>query len=239
VDAPCPDVVIRERVARYRRGGTRRRTLGYRAVMTEPSSTTIAQRRAERLCGYSDGVVAIASTLLVLPLVDLAAGIGPGDLGRTLAQHGNALLAFVLSFLVISRFWSAHHRLLGSLVGTSRGLITANTFWLLSIVFLPFPTQVIATLGSHDRSATALYIGTMLVSDVAYLAIAVLMSRSSALTRSPVRTRAAVVAVLTMALALAVGVAVPAVGLFALLLLVVPTIVGRWTSRRRAAAPRT
>jgi len=62
-----------------------------------------------RLVNFSDAVVAIAITLLILPLVDSAANIGGAELGHFLADNGSKLLGFALSFVVIGRFWWAQH----------------------------------------------------------------------------------------------------------------------------------
>jgi uncharacterized membrane protein len=63
------------------------------------------QRGFDRLVDLSDVVVAIAATLLVLPLVDIAGEIDKGDLGSLFVDHWQQLFAFVLSFAVICRFW--------------------------------------------------------------------------------------------------------------------------------------
>ncbi|WP_127781801.1 TMEM175 family protein [Rhodococcus sp. X156] len=182
------------------------------------------QRAVERLISYSDAVVAIAATLLVLPLVDIAPEVQARPLGEVLADHRSQLLAFVLSFVVIGRLWAAHHRLFQPLRGHTPALVWLNMLWLLSIVFLPFPTQVVATLDGQHRGAVGLYIGTMLVTSAAGLAMAVLMSRDEALTAPSERTGLGVLhaasAAVALAAALALGVAVPTVGLWALLLLV-------------------
>lgn len=91
-----------------------------------------------RLVTFVDAVVAIAATLLVLPLADLAVGNHGASTGDLLRHNGDQLLAFVLSFLVIVRFWFAHHRVYDRIADYNTGLLWANMIWLLSIVFLPF-----------------------------------------------------------------------------------------------------
>jgi uncharacterized membrane protein len=75
----------------------------------------------DRLITFLDAVVAIAITLLVLPLVDLLAGAAPGtDLAAVLAGNAGQFGAFLLSFAVIARLWWTHHRL-GEQVGATTG----------------------------------------------------------------------------------------------------------------------
>jgi uncharacterized membrane protein len=94
----------------------------------------------ERLVFFSDAVFAIAITLLVLDLrlpppvhgaVDVS-GIGP------------KLFGFALSFAVIGIYWLSHHRLFGGLQADDGALRVVNLAFLASVVFLPFPTSVIA-----------------------------------------------------------------------------------------------
>jgi hypothetical protein len=63
-----------------------------------------------RLLGFSDAVVAIAATLLVLPLLDIVRDrTSEEEIGAILRQNRSAFFAFVLSFVVIYRFWLVHH----------------------------------------------------------------------------------------------------------------------------------
>ena len=70
----------------------------------------------ERTITLTDAVVAIAMTLLVLPLVEVVKDLDLTDLSRVWAENGELLQSFVMSFLVIYAFWTAHgtlyHRLL-------------------------------------------------------------------------------------------------------------------------------
>jgi hypothetical protein len=67
----------------------------------------------DRFVTFIDAVVAIAITLLVLPLVDLArTSANPTDLGDLLSPHGGLIFSFLLSFTVIARLWLGHHALL-------------------------------------------------------------------------------------------------------------------------------
>lgn len=117
----------------------------------------------DRLVNFGDAVVAIAITLLVLPLVDLHTsnpGLTVGDLWR---QHQFDFIAFLVSFAVIGRFWLAHHAAFEAVVAYDQFLLVVNMGWLLTVAFLPFPTQMLSGV-TNNRSAIALYIGTITVS---------------------------------------------------------------------------
>jgi len=122
-----------------------------------------------RLVNFSDAVVAIAITLLILPLVDLASSIGPGGLSPFLHHHSAQFLAFGLSFAVIGSFWWGQHQMLEHIVGYNQLLVAGMFLWILSIVFLPFPTELLSTATNGGQGVHALYVGTMLVTTAAVL----------------------------------------------------------------------
>jgi uncharacterized membrane protein len=201
-----------------------------------------AQRGFDRLVNLSDAVVAIASTLLVLPLVDSASEISGSSVGELLAGHGEELLAFGLSFAVICRFWLVHHTLFTRVTGFTPALVWVNFLWLLSIAFLPFPTELVSFAGEGSRPTSTLYVGTMLLTSVASTLMQLIIVRHPEIqaedVRGTLRARGAVVATATMAVVLLVVVLVPHVGLFALLLLIPSGVVeGRIARRSDAATP--
>jgi uncharacterized membrane protein len=124
-------------------------------------------RGFDRLVNFSDAVVAIAITLLILPLVDTASDVGQMTIDELLQKDGLRLLVFLISFVVIGRFWLSHHRMYENIVDYSTALLWVNLLWLLSIVFLPFPTELIATGRANSATTTLLYIGTMFVTSAA------------------------------------------------------------------------
>ena len=81
------------------------------------------ERGLHRLMNFSDAVVAIAITLLILPLVDSASNIGKGSVGPFLQHHDTQLLAFGLSFAVIWNFWWSQHQMHERVVGYNRLLV--------------------------------------------------------------------------------------------------------------------
>jgi uncharacterized membrane protein len=80
-----------------------------------------------RIVAFSDGVFAIAITLLVLNL-GVGEGVKDGELGTVLWSHHQDLFAYALSFAVIGRFWLVHHRFFGEVTGFDSRLIWLNPF---------------------------------------------------------------------------------------------------------------
>lgn len=120
---------------------------------------------AERLVFFTDAIVAIAITLLVLPLLESipeAASRGEAT-GPWLAEHVSGLLAFFVSFAIVASTWSGHHRLFQNVAHLSRSLTWLNIGWALSIVFLQLPSSMIYQL-PQDRWGPVLYVSTLLVS---------------------------------------------------------------------------
>lgn len=136
----------------------------FNRVPTEPSVSTFEGPGLERAITLTDAIVAIAMTVLVLPLVEVAPDVGDEGLGTFLARHSDLLLSFVISFVVIHLFWAAHGTAIRRLVSadvTVAVLRPLNMCWLLVIAFLPFPTAVVGR--ELTTSSAPLYIGTMVV----------------------------------------------------------------------------
>jgi uncharacterized membrane protein len=117
-----------------------------------------------RLEAFSDGVFAIAMTLLVLDLKIPPAGPGAPPLWPALLHQWPAYLAFVTSFATIGIMWINHHLNFTLIRKTDHPLLVLNGLLLLGVTFLPFPTGLVAAYVGHagDRVATAVYAGTFL-----------------------------------------------------------------------------
>jgi len=199
-------------------------------------------RGLDRLITFVDAVVAIAITLLVLPLVEvLGRPAREMDLAAVLAEDAAQFGAFLLSFVVIARLWLAHHRLVEHVGAYDSTFVVVNLGWVLTIVVLPFATQVLAVYGT-DRLAIATYIGTMTASSACLSVLSVLVWRRQPLRRAGTATQpnlpwASLVTTGTLVVALLVGVLIPAINYFALLLLFLTgPVEGRW-HRRATAIP--
>jgi uncharacterized membrane protein len=114
-----------------------------------------------------------------------------------------------------------------------------NALWLLSIVVLPFSTEIIGSSDSSRALVTGIYIGTMLATSSTSVAMQWVVERTPGLQRpgrTPLSLVSGVVTMASMALILVIAVAVPAIGQWALLLLVTSEPVSRACSRRRRTA---
>jgi uncharacterized membrane protein len=112
-----------------------------------------------RVLALSDGVFAIALTVLVLEIA-LPAGTTAETLGHDLAHLGPRYAAYAVSFLTIGTFWMVHRLGFRHLARTDTRLIVMNLVLLMGVAFLPFPTQVLGTFGGNT-TATVFYASCM------------------------------------------------------------------------------
>jgi uncharacterized membrane protein len=128
--------------------------------------------RLERLLFLSDGVYAIALTLLAVELVlpESAVDLHDGLLLESLLESCPKVLAFLTSFTIIANFWVGHNVLFQHLRRPDGGLMWLALLQLLCIAFIPFPTSVI---GTHiaDPVAQQFYFATLLVSGLVMAAL--------------------------------------------------------------------
>ena len=122
-------------------------------------------RETARIEAFSDGVFAVAATLLVLDLKvphDTAGGHG---LARALAAQWPSYLAFVTSFAFIGIMWINHHRLFTLIRRADNLLLVLNGLLLLGVTVVPFATAVLAEYIPRDGApvAAAVYSGTYTV----------------------------------------------------------------------------
>ncbi|CAN5336396.1 TMEM175 family protein [soil metagenome] len=179
-------------------------------------------RGLDRLVNFSDATVAIAITLLILPLVDISGDIQKVPLGDLLHDNLDTIVGFFVTFLVISRFWVVHHRVFEYVQAYSPRLVTANFLWLLSIVFLPFVANVLSQSPGRP-GVSELYIGTMIVTAIASTWIDITLRHDPSLIRPEVRgllrLAPAVTSVCLFAAALVLAAVFPVLSLYPLLLL--------------------
>ena len=132
-----------------------------------------------RLEAFSDGVFAVAITLLVLDLRVPNAGPGQHDLAHRLLHLWPNYAAYVVSFLVIGIVWVNHHDLFRRVRGVDRRLHFLNLLLLALVALIPFPTAVLAEnlRSPHDSHAAAVayaivmtFVGLAFVGIWAYLA---------------------------------------------------------------------
>ena len=112
---------------------------------------------------FTDGVFAIAATLLILEItVDTA---HTTDLGSALLHLWPSYLAYVTSFITIGIIWVNHHAIFELIDRSDRTLLFVNTFFLLDIAFIPFPTKLVAEFlrSPDERDAVLAYDLTLLL----------------------------------------------------------------------------
>jgi uncharacterized membrane protein len=137
------------------------------------------EKETGRLEAFSDGVFAIAVTLLVLDLkvpkpAELAAAAasgGAGGLLGALLQQWPTFLAYITSFFTILVMWVNHHVLFNLVRRIDRVFLFLNGLLLLFVTFVPFPTALVAAYMSQPRDgsvAAAIYGGTYLGLAVAF-----------------------------------------------------------------------
>jgi uncharacterized membrane protein len=135
-------------------------------------------RGFDRLVNFSDAVVAVALTLLIFPLTSIPSDAPKGQsVLHMLGDHSYELASFVISFLVIAMLWRAHHSLFEHLQSYNQIILRFNELWLFTIVVLPFTTELINRT-HDDRTANALYLGSLLVSSICLTGITVTIRRS-------------------------------------------------------------
>lgn len=130
-----------------------------------------------RVEAFSDGVFAIAVTLLVLDLHVPNTGGGPPSLAHQLRLEWPGYVGYVVSFATIGIMWINHHALMRHFDRTDRPFLLINTGFLMLVAFVPFPTGVVASsLGTGRnvgdvRTAALLYGGTMVVMALMFNAV--------------------------------------------------------------------
>jgi uncharacterized membrane protein len=190
-------------------------------------------RDLDRLLTFVDAVVAIAITLLVLPLAEAGSELGQGTAAEILAAHSDDLFGFALSFLVIARLWLGQHRIMSGVVRQTTTLVWLLLAWSFTIVFLPFPTSLVTTT-DQDTGAKILYLGTMAVSSVVLALIAWVIRHDGSVrdtTEVPDLWQSAGVAV-GFLLALAIMLAFPATSYWPIAILALVDPVERLVRRR-------
>src|SRR2546423_14169730 len=135
-----------------------------------------------RVEAFSDGVFAIAITLLILEI--RVPHVDPG-LWTGLLALWPSYVAFLLSFVVILIMWVNHHELLRMVDGISYPFLFANGLLLLTVTFVPFPTAVLAAhLGTPEaKTAVALYCGMFVVNALCWNVLFATIVRSGLLHR--------------------------------------------------------
>jgi TMEM175 potassium channel family protein len=158
--------------------------------MIQPVVVCAESTRKKHVCGvtesstrveaFSDGVFAIAITLLIL---EIRVPRGEGNLWAGLLALWPSYIAFLMSFIVILIMWVNHHELLRMAQGVTYPFLFANGLLLLTVTFVPFPTAVLAAnlATAQAKPAAVFYCATFVVNAVCWNVLFATMVRGGLL----------------------------------------------------------
>jgi uncharacterized membrane protein len=198
----------------------------------------------ERLLALSDGVVAIALTLLVLQLrVPPGGSAAAGDLAKALGKDANQFDSYLISFYVIAQFWLAHHRVFRQITGQRESLAWWNFAFLFTITIMPFTSDLLGQYSDNPLAVT-IFALNLLAASLATQATLILgrrrgLLRSDTNARQLSIDRARVVASI-LVIGLSIGIAwrsTSAAKYCWVLLAVAPWVADRWQTRRERPDP--
>jgi uncharacterized membrane protein len=115
----------------------------------------------ERIAAFSDGVFAIAITLLVLEL-HAPASAPAGGLVQLLPEYLPKVAGHVITFAILGIYWVGHHNMFLHIKRHDRTLLWLNNLFLLFVAVMPFPAGLIVQYG-NDRAAVIAYAGTLVM----------------------------------------------------------------------------
>jgi uncharacterized membrane protein len=120
---------------------------------------------------FSDGVIAVAITLLALDL-HVPSADSAASLAHQLGEQWPSYAAYAVSFVTIGIIWINHHAMLRRLVGVDHAIVMLNILLLMTIVVLPFSTALLAEYlktGAGDHLAAAIYGGSLLLMSITFI----------------------------------------------------------------------
>jgi uncharacterized membrane protein len=140
-------------------------------VPADPDQAPVAiDISTDRVEAFTDGVLSIAITLLVLNLE-----VGPtDDLAHTLAEMWTSYVAYVVSFLLLGVIWMNHHLMFHYIQRTDRVLLVLNLLLLMSVAVLPWAAKILAEAmhtGEGKNLAAVIYGATLVVGGIFFNAI--------------------------------------------------------------------
>ncbi len=102
-------------------------------------------RPFDRLINFTDAIVAVAITVLVLPIVDLRPKVGEETVWKVISDNNGQLVTFAFTFVIVAVMWRIHNRIFSRLAGFDDSIFWLNLVWLLLIVFLPWSSLMYGT----------------------------------------------------------------------------------------------
>jgi TMEM175 potassium channel family protein len=198
----------------------------------------------DRLLALSDGVVAIAITLLVLQLnVPSPSALTDPDSASKLAvelgKGADQMISYVISFYVIAQFWLVHHRVFRRITGQQEGLAWWNFAFLFTITIMPFTSDLLGKF-SENPLAIDIFAANLLLATVATELTVIYGRRKELVTPETAQeTRAAqyrvAASIVVIAMSIVLAWVNPDVAKYCwLLLAVAPRLADRWSGRQAA-----
>lgn len=178
-----------------------------------------------RLGAFTDAAVAIALTLLILPLMEAIPETTTAEsppVADYLNEHGGQIVPLLISFVLIAMFWMMHHRIFRADTPPVALRSSVNFLWLFTIVILPITTALSAAMAT-DRLMVGIYIGNQVASGWLLLLQAVIEQRVRRAHHLVVPNRSILASPVAMAvlftLALVLALIMPQIGYFWLFLM--------------------
>jgi len=129
-------------------------------------------RDTDRLEAFTDAIIAIAITLLVLDIKVPSSEVNESNqaLWHALGDIWPNYFGYALSFIVLGIMWVNHHQIFQYIARTNHTFLIINVFFLLCVSFLPFPTGLVAEYIGHEGEGTAtiVYTGWFLMTAIFY-----------------------------------------------------------------------
>lgn len=109
-------------------------------------------RAFERFVNFTDAVVAIAITLLVLPLIEIKGPSSGETVWEIIGDNFGQIFAFVLTFFLVARNWLTHNKIINTMRGYDGPVFWLNIVWIASIALLPWATAMYGSADEWDTS---------------------------------------------------------------------------------------
>jgi uncharacterized membrane protein len=174
----------------------------------------------DRLVFFTDAVLAIAITLVVLPLVDEVRDLDGASVADFLADNRSRLVAAAVSFAVIGAFWLDHHKLFERATGYTSWLLRLNLLWVAGVVNIPLATVLYVSASTGDRTAIMYYLGTVAFTMIMTRAEELDLARAGLLIGEPTSASqiwSKALPIIVILVAMGVALAIPSLGLWPVL----------------------
>ena len=212
------------------------------------SSDTAKSYPAERLRAFVDAVVAIAMTLLILPLMESASEASKFqrehpdfNTVQFFVEHSGQVGALIMSFALIALAWTMHHRLYAAVQEVTTSLVWLNILWMFMVICLPVTTALVGALRT-DAGLFIAYVGNLILLYLSSLGGRLYLLRHPSLVDASRITVwngiiADIVAVALFGIALVLGLLMPKLGFSTLFLMLFTPLGARLFSRKEQETP--